>query len=103
MYIQQEVTIIISDTTSMLWDQLRLGLESIQIQIGIQDIIFKYPYQKFEFLVANTWIKSQWNFISKYNLKIKNWTSKLRTYREGDCYLMEHFSNARISKHNIRT
>ena len=74
-----------------MWDQLCLGLEGIQFQLGLSNMIYNYSYYDYGFLTSDTWIKSQWKFITDNYLQIKGWKDVQKPYRTHDLFLMEAF------------
>jgi len=98
LYIEQEASklrelISFSYKDSVVWDQLRLGLESLQHMLGLSDIVYNFPYQQFYHLCDHSWIMSQWKFISSQKgMKIQGWRGTRKTLRVHDSFLMETFA-----------
>ena len=108
MYLNQELNklqelININGNESICWDQLNLGLQSLQLDIGLQKLPYNYLYSQYAFLSKPTWILSQWKFLSEHGITIKSWEHNLPKYRSEDCYIMEAFVNKGVSKENLKT
>jgi len=93
LYLEQEISklreiMTISDTDSVAWDQLRLGLEGIQVQVGVPDIIFNHSYNEFSILAEECWIKSHWKFLSSQGYSLQSWKEKQSTKRRNDSFIM---------------
>jgi len=93
LYLEQEISklreiMTISDTDSVAWDQLRLGLEGIQVQVGVPDIIFNHPYDEFSILAEECWLKSHWKFLSSQGYSLQGWKEKQPTKRRHDSFIM---------------
>ena len=102
LYLEQELgkireLISFSYTNYIVWDQLRLGLEGIQFQLGLSNLIYNYSYYDYSFLTSDTWIKSQWKFITDNHLRLQGWKDVQKTYRTDDVFLMEAF----VDSHTI--
>ena len=95
LYLEQEVGklmqfITFAYTDSVVWKQMELGLEILQVRIGTQTIIFDYDYDQFAALCPDCWIKSLWKFLSKMKLKLRGWKNERpKMKRQGDQYIME--------------
>jgi len=98
LYIEQETAklrelISFSYKDSVEWDQLCLGLESLQHFLGLSDIVYNFPYDKFQSLCNHSWIMTQWRFISSQkDMKIQGWRKKKCHQRTHDSFLMEKFA-----------
>ena len=98
LYIEQESSklqelISFSYKDSVVWDQLCISLEILQHHLGLSDIVYNFPYEKFYSLCEHTWITSQWKFISSQSkIKIKGWTKQRKKQRVHDSFLMEDFA-----------
>jgi len=101
LYLEQEAGKLkeimkFSDTTSLVWKQMKLGLEGLQQQIGLKNIIFDYPYEEYAFLAESSWLKSHWKFISQQGYKVQGWTEQQKPRRIGDTFLMEQMIESGI-------
>jgi len=94
LYLEQEISKVkellnFSSKQDITSQQIRLGLEAIQMQLGVTDIIFNYAYDKYQSLVQSSWLKSLWCFLSRQGYTIKGWTNVLQFSREEDKCIME--------------
>ena len=98
LYIEQESAklrelISFSYQNSVVWDQIKLGLETLQHLLGLSDVIYNFPYDRFQGLCDHSWITSQWQFISNQsNITIQGWRKKRPLQRLHDSFLMEKFA-----------
>jgi len=90
-------------TNTTCWDQMKLGLEHLQLRLGSQDIIYSLPFSRLEHLIPNSWFKTQWKFINHQNLKIKGWTAQIPPLRENDQHLMIKFVEKGVPKEDLQT
>ena len=99
LYIEQESSklkelISFSYSTSVVWDQLQLGLEALQKMLGLPDIVYNFPYHRFHHMCDHSWIMTQWKFIStQKDMQIKGWRKKRKHLRLQDSFIMETFAN----------
>lgn len=111
LYLEQEISKVkellnFATTKSIIGKQLQMGLETIQMNTGVRDIIYNYPYQDYQFLTPSTWLKSQWHFLSSNKYRLEGWNQKLEYQRQNDKCLMEEivqmdtFSTEEIKKVN---
>lgn len=96
LYLEQELSklreiLSFSYTDSILWKQMRLGIEGLQFQIGSQGMVFNYSYYDYGFLAGDTWLKSHWKFVSDYNFSFQGWKDIQPLRRARDIFLMEAF------------
>ena len=102
LYLEQETGKIMhiinfAYTNSVEWRQLQVGLETLQVRLGTQKIIFDYNYYEFAPICPECWLKSLWLFCHEMELKVKGWKMERPLgKRDGDEYIMET-----ITKHNI--
>jgi len=80
-----------AQTHSVLGEQLQYGLETMQIQAGVPEIIFSYNYNKFSHLLEASWLRHMWKFLYDEKLEIKGWPHKLQIQREYDEFIMPAF------------
>ena len=102
LYLEQETGKIMqiinfAYTNSVVWRQLQVGLETLQVRLGTRKIIFDNNYYEFAPICPECWLKSLWLFLQEMELKIKGWKMERPIgKRDGDEYIMET-----ITKHNI--
>ena len=73
---------------------IEVSLQALQIEVGLVGNILEQDFQKWGYLATPSWIASLWDFVSRYNIKLK--TSELwlpSTIRERDRELMEELYN----------
>jgi hypothetical protein len=69
---------------------LCLSLELAQIEVGISSSIFNADFAIFGKLLTDCWIKSLWEFISTYNIVLRNPNRSLPSrQRSRDDFIME--------------
>jgi len=69
---------------------LMLTLEQAQLEVGIGGPLLEAPYEQYEFLCTDSWIKALWRFVSTYNITLEDRTLKLPPLQwEGNEFLME--------------
>ena len=109
LYLEQEIgkiseIITYAYTKSVVWDQISLGLEILQVKIGLQGLLFDYDYCLYESLCPECWLKTVWKFISTNNLKIEGWKlNRSDKKRTNDIYIMEELINHHIQENELQT
>jgi len=86
---------------SPCWKQLHLSLEIAQLETGTCDIVYNSPHQLAS-LLPNTWVRSQWIFLSKHGITIQGWRQKHPLQRRNDQPIMEAFQKAGVSIQTLR-
>jgi len=103
LYLEQEISklmsiIQFSYKSSVVWDQMALGLEHLQLRMGLRDIIFNYDYYKFDKLCPDSWLKSVWKFSTDMGLRFQGWKLyRKQNKRTNDKYIMEEIVTYDIS------
>ena len=102
LYLEQEIgklnaILNFGHTESVVWAQLSLGFEHIQVHLGLKDILLNYEYETFCDLCPDCWIKTVWKFMSNHNLKIQGWKQVRPLQRKNDIFLMEEIAQHDIS------
>lgn len=64
-------------------------LEGTNLEVGISTHLFHTPFMKYGFLLGDSWMKSTWEFVDKYDIHIKGKYSRPKLQRENDKVLME--------------
>ena len=108
LYLEQEISklmeiITFGKTDSVLWKQLSLGLENIQLRIGLQDLVLNSSYKEYSFMCPDCWIKTVWKFMSERSLTIQGWKNTRTTRRENDAFLIQQFIQHRVPQEDIIT
>ena len=88
--------------STVLGNQLQCGLETLQIQAGVQHLILNQSYKRYGDLVDKGWITHMWQFTSNMDYKFKGWNNDLDIQREGDEFLMEAFIQYGVPKNDLR-
>jgi len=106
LYLQQEISklnefISKSHTEHIMWKQLQVGLELAQMQTGLLGCVYNYNYGKYEFLLQDSWIKTQWKFISDMGLNVKGWKNNIPLQRIQDKGIMETMVNSDLPQSTI--
>jgi len=103
MYFEQEASklnefVFKSNSESICWQQLKLGLEIAQNMIGSYDIIFNSNYTHLNHLLPHTWIKSLWKFMFDQRLSVRGWGTQISPKREHDPPIMNTFVQKGVTK-----
>ena len=74
-------------------------MEWALIHIGIGNCsLFDINYDHFGHLLPRTWIRSLWQFVHEYQIKLPSYEHILTERRDNDKFLMEEFQRAGFSK-----
>jgi len=109
LYLEQhmgQIKELISHSTSqgVLGQQIRLSLESIQMELGVNDLFFNYPYNVYNhLLITPSWMTSIWRFLRTQGLNIHGWSHKLSPTRKNDLSIMEEFVKKGLCKDTLIT
>lgn len=88
--------------TSLFAQQLQTSLELIQTIIGTQSWCFHYPSSQYSHLVDISWVRTLWEFVSMYDIKIHSDYTKMATPRCNDSFLMEDFVANGVTKTTLK-
>ena len=96
LYIEQDIGRIdellqASVNQGICWDQMVVGIEAIQIEIGSISFPFNENYSKLSTLIPSSWYTSLWKFLSKMDLNIQCWQRNIPLQREKDREIMMGF------------
>ena len=81
---------------------LRANLEWAMIHVGIGNAnIFDVDFSSFGHLLPRTWIKSLWQFVHEYGIKMPPYEHIIKHKREHDIFLMEAFHQAGFNKREL--
>ena len=71
-------------------DLIQISLEQAQVELGLPTAIWKASYKKHNRLITESWVKSIWEFVDRYDIEVCS-TDKIELplLREKDRYLME--------------
>ena len=87
---------------SMSRPLLRANFEWAMIHVGIgEKSLFDINYNDFGHLLPRTWIKSLWEFVHIYKVKMPTYDFLLKQRRDGDLFLMESFHQTGFSKKQL--
>jgi len=105
LYLEQEIMklmeiVAFSNTETVVWKQLKLGLEIIQLHIGLPGLILNYEYDRYSFLCPPCWIKTVWKFMDSQKLHMKGWNSRPHQ-RENDTFLIQAILSHQISQKEV--
>ena len=70
---------------------LRDSLEHLTLELGLPGNPFEYPTATWKNLLTDCWLKSAWEFMEKYNIKVRATTPQLQLLRTEDSFLMLRF------------
>lgn len=85
--------------SSMSSTLLKANLEWCIIHIGVGGkSLFEIPYDEYEFLLPEVWMKSLWQFTSEYKIRVDTSEFALKPRRENDEFLMEAFQRSGCTK-----
>ena len=73
---------------------LRISLEYVKLELGIQGSLFAKDYALYCQLCEDSWIKHLWKFLCENGILIEDSTDEFELVREGDSLLTEHFASA---------
>jgi len=104
LYLEQEISKVkellnLGSVDSITSKQLYLGLETLQLHVGVRDIILNYDFNKFQSITPSSWLKSIWQFLSSQEYTIKGWPHQLQNPRDNDQCLMETIVNSNELSH----
>jgi len=88
------------DTTGKL---LHLGLETMRLELGLNEKMFSQDRHALHLLVTPTWLSHTWCFQTEYNICINTCTPEIPFSWEGDQLLMKLFSQAGIRSKELAT
>ena len=93
-----------SNTDSVVWKQMALGIENLQMRLGLRSIIFDYNYYAYDALCPKTWLKSVWKFVYDMKLQFKGWNlNRSENKRLHGVYIMEKIVLYDITKEELIT
>ena len=76
-------------TNSKIGYTMLAFLEESNLEIGISSHLFHTSFTKYGFLLGDSWMKSTWEFVDKYDIHIKGEYSRPQLQRQNDKVLME--------------
>ena len=72
------------------------------IHVGIGDTsLFDLDYNVYGYLLPKTWIRSLWEFVDEYKIKLPTYEHGIKKKRDGDEFLMDAFHRAGYSKKRL--
>ena len=89
-----------NDITGQL---LRIGLENMRLELGLNGQIFAYDWDSLHLLTTPTWLSHTWKFQNEHRIRIETTTPNIPLAREGDTLLTEAFFNAGIRGKELGT
>ena len=75
---------------------LRASLENLQLELGVSGCPFKYDFKVWGGLATESWVKSLWERIHRFNIKIDLDYDALPMPRERDECIMERFVREKV-------
>ena len=90
------------DGNSMSRPLLRSNMEWAMIHIGIGNCsLFDINYDHFGHLLLRTWIRSLWQFVHEYKIRMPSYEHSINERRDNDKFLMKEFQKAGFSKKQL--
>ena len=81
-----------SYTDSLLWKQLQVGLEFMQLEAGVSELILNVSYKQYSPFVLPSWLKALWQFMDANQFQMKGWKNRLEPARRNDMLIMHALS-----------
>jgi len=80
------------------WDQLQIGIEAIQLQLGTVEFPFNSEYSSLSHLIPASWYTGVWKFCDELDIIFRGWKSTIPMQRINDSEIMLSFSKQGYSK-----
>jgi hypothetical protein len=81
------------------------SLEELRLEIGLPGWTTDYDFSKIGHLAADSWIKTVWQFASRFKIELRDSEAQLQLRRTNDHFLMaefgRHFQGADLLALNI--
>ena len=84
-----EIFLMHGGQDSQVGINLKVCMESIQLEIGVLEVLFEYPFSDYGHLTQCSWIRHLWKMYDKYNIRMKGDYIRPQLTREHDECLME--------------
>ena len=81
-------------STCMIGSLLRTAIEWAKIHVGSDQNFFDLDFDKYGHLLPQSFLKTTWQFVHEYNIKMPTVLSQLQPSRDHDKFLMDTFVNA---------
>ena len=88
-------------TNTVLGQQIRMCLETMQMEAGVKRLILNYNFNKFSELVTPGWMTHMWHFTSGNGYSFQGWDNDLEPQRKNDKFIMEEIMKKGYSKKKL--
>ena len=78
---------------------LRISMETMKIELGLEGQIFSLDFKTFGQLVTDCWIKNLWMFANKYSIEVEDNIKGFKVLRDKDSLLTNKFHKTYLMGH----
>ena len=108
MYKHQEIMklekyLTFRENNGIVGKMIRLVEELLKVETGLPGNVFSLDYSVHRWLASESWIKSIWSFLHRYNIKLEMLTPALKETKKDDLFLMKEFVSQGYQKTKLQT